>query len=147
MVRTAESITEEATFRKLVRAVPGLRPRVTLDPEGWPTIPARYGRLEWRGAAGLAGASLYAYTDRKSILRRLMAVPGVRPYQLGDEEGVVSVAASDHPTVLACARLLRCQTNGRGGAPRSPEGRARALEALRAANAAKRALKTPVSAA
>jgi hypothetical protein len=47
--RTSESIAEEEAFTRLVPAIPVLRARVVLDPEGWPTVPARYGRLEWRG--------------------------------------------------------------------------------------------------
>jgi hypothetical protein len=131
--RTAESITEEETFTKLVRAVTGLRARVTLDTEGWPTVPARNGRLEWRGqeAAGLfkGSARIYAYTDRNRILSKLWAVPGVHRCQTGSDEGVVSMAADDHAAVRACARLLKCQTNGRASNGSSPE-RMAALRAL-----------------
>lgn len=120
--RTAESITEEETFTRLVRAVPELRARVTLDREGWPMVPARFGRLEWRGvAAEAAPALLYAFTDSSRILSRLLAVPGVSPCQVGDGEGAVSMAATDHQAILACGRLLHCQTNGRASNGRSAE--------------------------
>src|SRR5215471_17088775 len=106
------------TFSRLMADVPGLRARITVDSDGWPLVRGRYGRLEWRGEPepGQEPRSprIYAYTDRKRILFKLSAVPGVRPCQIGDDEGTVSVLATDHGAVLACARLLRCHTNGRG---------------------------------
>jgi len=106
------------TFSRLMAAVPGLRARITVDSEGWPLVQGRYGRLEWRGEQGTSQESssphIYAYTDRKRILFKLSAVPGVRPCQTGDHEGSVSMLAADHEAVLACARLFRCHTNGRG---------------------------------
>jgi hypothetical protein len=105
-------------FTRLVEAVPGLRARVTVDPEGWPVVPGKYGRLEWRGevpdGSGLGLPRFYAYSDRKRLLFKLRKVSGVRPCQSGDEEGAVSMLATDHRAILACARLLRCHTNGRG---------------------------------
>ncbi len=109
--RTSESVAEEATFIQILQAVPGLRLRVTLDAEDWPMVKGLYGRLEWRGEAPggseVESPRLYAYTDRNRILSRLTAVPGTRPCQAGDDEGVVSMAAEDHPAILAVARLLR----------------------------------------
>jgi len=106
------------TFTRLVEAVPGLRARVTVDPEGWPVVPGKYGRLEWRGelpdGSGVESRRLYAYSNRKRLLFKLREVSGVRPCQSGDEEGAVSMLATDHRAILACARLLRCHTNGRG---------------------------------
>ena len=106
------------TFSRLIAAVPGLRARITVDSEGWPLVQGRYGRLEWRGEPETSQESgsprIYAYTDRKRTLFKLSAVPGVRPCQTGDDEGTVSVLATDRGAVLACARLLRCHTNGRG---------------------------------
>lgn len=139
--RTADLIPEEETFTRLIRAVPGLRGRVALDREGWPMVPARYGRLEWRGmeAAGpfMGSARIYAYTDRNRILSKLLTVPGTRRAQIGDDEGVVSMAAADHPALRACARLLRCQTSGRGAFAVGKS--AEALAVMRATQAAKRA--------
>jgi len=118
------------TFSRLMADVPGLRARITVDSEGWPLVRGRHGRLEWHGEpeAGQESCSprIYAYTDRKRILFKLSAVPGVRPCQTGDDEGTVSVLATDHGAVLACARLLRCHTNGRGvhSAGRSAKGMA-----------------------
>ena len=106
------------TFSRLIAAVPGLRARITVDSEGWPLVQGRYGRLEWRGRPEPGQESrsprIYAYTDRKRILFKLSAVPGVRPCQTGEDEGAVSMPATDRGAILACARLLRCHTNGRG---------------------------------
>ena len=121
------------SFTRLVEAVPGLRARVTLDPEGWPVVPGKYGRLEWRGEApdgsGVESRRIYAYSNRKRLLFKLREVSGVRPCQSGDVEGAVSMLATDLPAFLSCARL-RTQTNGRGRASkgRPPEG----MAALRA---------------
>jgi|SRR5215813_6800088 len=112
------NMPEVETFTRLLEAVPGLRARITVDLEGWPLVQGRYGRLEWRGEPETGQESgsprIYAYTDRKRILFKLGAVSGVRPCQTGDDEGAVSMPATDHGAILACARLLRCHTNGRG---------------------------------
>ena len=115
------------TFTRLLEAVPGLRARVTVDSEGWPLVRGTYGRLEWRGVSPVESARIYVYTDRNRICTRLRGVPGVRPCQSGDDEGAVSVLATDHEAILACARILRT-TKSRRGLGRSPE----AMAALRA---------------
>jgi hypothetical protein len=117
------------TFTRLMAAVPGLRARVTTDPDGWPLVRGTYGRLEWRGVSPVESARIYVYTDRNRICTRLRAVPGVRPCQSGNDEGAVSVLATDHEAILACARILRTAKSRRGlGLGRPPE----AMAALRA---------------
>jgi hypothetical protein len=117
------------TFTRLMAAVPGLRARVTVDSEGWPLVRGTYGRVEWRGVSPVESARIYVYTDRNRICTRLRAVSGVRPCQSGDDEGAVSVLATDHEAILACARLLRTAKSRRGlGLGRPSE----AMAALRA---------------
>jgi hypothetical protein len=90
---------------ELTAAAPGYR--VKVDPEGWPYIPGRYGRIEHLGAGQLA-----AYTDRRLIRSRLLALPGVTAHQIGDEELRALVTRQAVPAV---AELLRCRK--RRGAP------------------------------
>ena len=42
---------------------------------------SRYGRLEWHD-----GARLAVYSDRPRLFARLWAAPGVRRWQVGDQE-------------------------------------------------------------
>src|SRR5262249_55575403 len=58
-----------------------LRYRVTKDPEGFPIIPGRYGRIEW-----FDGRDLAVYCDRPRLFANLWAIPGVRRHQTGDHE-------------------------------------------------------------
>jgi hypothetical protein len=51
------------------------------DGEGWPVIPARLGWIEYHD-----GAELAVYSDRPRVFARLWAVPGVRRWQVGDQE-------------------------------------------------------------
>jgi hypothetical protein len=66
------------TFRAL--AMP-LRLRVIRDAEGWPVVPGRLGRIEWHD-----GQVLAVYTNRPRLFARLWAIPGVRRWQVGDQE-------------------------------------------------------------
>jgi hypothetical protein len=70
---------QTATARLRALAAP-LRLRVTRDPEGWPMIPGRLGHLEWHTADTLA-----AYTRGAVTRRRLLAFPGGRRHQVGDQ--------------------------------------------------------------
>ncbi len=67
-----------ATFRTFADP---LRLRVTTDPEGWPVAPGRYGQLEWHAEDTVA-----IYSTSLRVLDRLLAVPGVRRHQMGDQE-------------------------------------------------------------
>jgi hypothetical protein len=84
-------------------AVP-FRYRVTRDAEGWPVIPGKLGRLEWHD-----GTDLAVYTDRPRVFARLWALPGVRRWQVGDQEarGLVSQAALPAVASLILARRRR----------------------------------------
>jgi hypothetical protein len=67
-----------AQLRQLARP---LRFRVTTDPEGFPFIPARYGRIEW-----FDGRDLAVYCDHLRLFGKLWAIPGVQRHQAGDHE-------------------------------------------------------------
>lgn len=41
--------TEHAQFSPIIVPALGPRTRLVADAEGWPIVPGRYGRLEWRG--------------------------------------------------------------------------------------------------
>jgi hypothetical protein len=69
----------QRTATERLLALPG-RFRVVADREGWPTIPGRYGRIEFDNYAWTA------YTESWRIFRRLTALPGVYPHQTGDGE-------------------------------------------------------------
>jgi hypothetical protein len=103
--RTHDQRTAE---QELASALPGYH--VTADPEGWPMAPGRHGRLEHLGNGQFA-----AYTDRRLIRSRLLAIPGARAHQTGDSEVRALVSRQAAPTV---ADLLRCRRRRR--APANP---------------------------
>jgi hypothetical protein len=57
------------------------RYRVVVDAEGWPVIPGRLGQIECHD-----GPAPAVYSTRPRIFARLWAVPGVRRWQVGDQE-------------------------------------------------------------
>ena len=69
-----------AAFRTL--AAPS-RFRVYRDVEGWPLIPGKLGQIEW---AGPGVTWLGVYTDHPRVFAWLLRIPGVRPWQTGDQE-------------------------------------------------------------
>ena len=85
-----------------------LRLRVIRDGEGWPVIPGRLGQIEYHD-----GRELAVYTDRPRMIGRLWAVPGVRRWQVGDQEarGLFPVVA-----LPAVAGLIRARRRRRGNA-------------------------------
>jgi hypothetical protein len=120
---------EHAVFRSIILPVLGPRARLTADAEGWPIVPGRLGRLEWRGVeAGpvLGPRRVYAYTARPRLIAKLLAVPGVHRWQLGGAEAAVWIASADGAAIRATAQLLRPRVR------RAPET-GRPAEALAAA--------------
>ena len=83
------------------------RYRVARDAEGWPTIPGKLGRLEWHD-----GTRLAVYSDRPRVFARLWALPGVRRWQVGDQEvrGLVPVERLEAVATLIQARRRRTLT-------------------------------------
>jgi hypothetical protein len=57
------------------------RYRVRRDAEGWPVIPGRLGQIEPHDDQWLA-----VYSNRPRVFARLWCVPGVRRWQIGDQE-------------------------------------------------------------
>lgn len=85
---TAETRHAATLMRKWV----GPRWRLTLDAEGYPVILGRYGRIEWHcdgqdcHGDPEPGPLLTCWTDRRSRWKLLLAIPGVRGWQRGDDE-------------------------------------------------------------
>jgi len=102
---TSEQRLAFTTFRA---AVAPLRLRVKPDPEGFPIAPGRYGQLEWHDAGQVAIQS-----QTMQMLAKLLKIPGVRRYQIGDHEVRLLLAVDrvhDSPALGAIARLLRVRT-------------------------------------
>jgi hypothetical protein len=78
--------------------------RVTSDSEGWPIVSGRYGRLEYDAYA------LTAYTDRRRLHARLLAIPGITRNQRGDTELRVVLTEQAVPAVT---KLFRSRRRGR----------------------------------
>jgi hypothetical protein len=77
-MRTAEQARAFAQLRALA-AIHDYR--VTVDAEGFPIIPGRYGQIEWTG-----GSDLAVYSRRPRLFQKLWAIAGVRQHQTGDTE-------------------------------------------------------------
>jgi hypothetical protein len=69
---------------------------VVVDAEGWPVIPGRLGQIELHD-----GQALAVYSTRPRIFARLWAVPGVRRWQVGDQEARALVPVDALPQVAA----------------------------------------------
>ena len=79
--RRTTTAEQRMAFAQL-RALAGPhRFRVVADAAGFPTIPGRYGQIEWTG-----GPNLAVYTNRPRFFQKLWAIPGVSRYQTGDHE-------------------------------------------------------------
>ena len=71
------------------------RYRVVRDAEGRPVIPGRLGQIEPHDGRWLA-----VYTDHPRLFARLWAIPGVRRWQVGDQEARALVPADRFPEVV-----------------------------------------------
>jgi hypothetical protein len=106
-------VSEPRTALQFLRALASpARFRVKPDPEGWPTIPGRLGRIEAQcdgqdcHGCPEPGPLLAAWTDRPRLFARLRALPDVRPWQAGAGE----LRALFPPRALpAVARLIRAR--------------------------------------
>src|SRR5262249_8515367 len=70
------------------------RYRIKTGSDGWPFIPGEYGRVEWD-----CGYSVF--TASRRMIPKLMAVPGVTRYQLGDSEANLLLRPDAIKPVLA----------------------------------------------
>src|SRR5262245_15613573 len=92
--------TEQRTrFNEMRGTAPAYR--VVTDVEGWPIILGRLGRIEYHD-----GAELAVFTDRKRLIPRLAALPGVRRHQTGDDEARFLFEPESLPQV---ARTIRAK--------------------------------------
>jgi hypothetical protein len=82
------------------------RYRVVVDAEGWPVIPGRLGQIECHD-----GQALAVYSTRPRIFARLWTVPGVRRWQVGDQEARGLVPLERLPEV---ASLIQARRRRRG---------------------------------
>jgi len=101
-------VTDERAAVRLVRgwAAPG-RLRVLPDAEGWPRIPGRLGQIEWHcdgtdcHGCPAPGPLLAVFTTRARLHARLLALPGVRRWQRGDQEMRALFPLASLPAVAA----------------------------------------------
>jgi hypothetical protein len=82
------------------------RYRVSLDAEGWPVIPGKLEQIECHD-----GQALAVYSTRPRIFARLWTVPGVRRWQVGDQEARGLVPLERLPEV---ASLIQARRRRRG---------------------------------
>lgn len=81
-MRATDEQRAARTFLRGLVAKTGVRYRVVDDPEGWPLIPGRYGRIEFVDRTRIAVFSEASGQLRKKIL----ALPDARRSQIGDTE-------------------------------------------------------------
>jgi hypothetical protein len=72
-------------------------------------IPEKLGRFEWHDVPELA-----VYTDRPRLIVRLWVVPGVRRWQVGDQEARGLFQPATLPAVAALIRAPACSGGDRG---------------------------------
>jgi hypothetical protein len=126
---------QQRAFAELRAIAEPHRLRVRADGEGFPVVPGRYGQVEWTG-----GPELAVYCDRPRLFRRLSAIPGVRPRQIGDTEmrSLFPPEAIEPVAALIQARRRRI------GRPLSPEAARRLREARLGATSAVQEPRPPV---
>jgi hypothetical protein len=88
--------------RDLTGLAQPFRYRLVRDAEGRPAIPGRLGPIEPDD-----GRLLAVYTDRPRLFARLWALPGVRRWQVGDQEARVLVPVECLPEVAALVQARR----------------------------------------
>jgi hypothetical protein len=93
-------------LRRLARLA---RYRVSTDPEGFPVIPGRYGRIEW-----FDGRDLAVYCTHPRLFAKLWAIPDVRRHQTGDHEMRATFPPEALEQVAAVIRAKRWGGSGRG---------------------------------
>jgi hypothetical protein len=95
----------------------------TRDSEGFPVIPGKLGRIEWHDPEG---RELAVYMDRPRLFARLMAIPGVRRHQTGDQEFRALFPAAALPQV---AQVIKARRGRFQTAPKSRNLRPRVTSA------------------
>jgi hypothetical protein len=100
---------QTSAFTQLHDLARQLRLRVITDAEGYPAIPARYGRLEW-----FDGRDLAVYCDRPRLFAKIWAIPGISRHQTGDQEMRAVFPPEALEQVAAVIRAKRWGGSGRG---------------------------------
>lgn len=134
MKRTAEQMGYDAKLRALLHVAGMASVRVGLDAEGWPIVPGRLGQVEWIGHCSAHAERLYVFTARKGIIARLLKIPRVHRWQMGDGEARMWFAAHDIGCLREVLRVIRARVRR----PRSEAQKAAQIEALRKAHATRR---------
>jgi hypothetical protein len=95
--------------------------RVTVDAEGLPMIPGRYGRIEWHcdgvncsSCALPRRLALAIHTDHPRVFQKLWAIPGVMRHQTGDTEMRAVFVVELLGKVASVIRAKRWGGSGRG---------------------------------
>ncbi len=95
--------------------------RVTVDAEGFPMIPGRYGRIEWHcdgvncsSCALPQRLALAIHTDHPRVFQKLWAIPGVMHHQTGDTEMRAVFVVELLGKVASVIRAKRWGGSGRG---------------------------------
>jgi len=80
--------------------------RLRADAEGFPSIPGRYGQIEW-----FDGQCLAVHSKRRRLFEKRWAIPGVKRHQTGDVEmrSVLPLEALEHIAMVIRARRRRTQ--------------------------------------
>jgi len=76
---------------------------VVVDAEGWALVPGRVGQVEVTTDPAL----LAVYTTRMRVVRRLLAVPGIRRYQMADDEARMLFPASRPEILREVFKIIR----------------------------------------
>jgi hypothetical protein len=115
-VNAVQTTTPTPATRQLRVLARPHRFRVTADPEGFPMIPGRLGRIEWycdgidcHGCPLPGELALAVWCDRARLFPKLWTIPGVRRWQTGDTEirAVFPVEALDQVAGVIRARRRR----------------------------------------
>jgi hypothetical protein len=85
-----------------LKSLIGERYRIKRDEEGYPYVPGRNGRIEWHD-----GNEWAAYTNRRRVIKPLLALPGVRRHQTGDTEARVLFTVESLESVAKLFRSYR----------------------------------------
>jgi hypothetical protein len=120
---TARRLTSEQqrSVTQLRALAAPYRFRVLVDAEGFPTIPGRYGRIEWHcdgvncwSCALPERLTLAVHADRPRVFQRLWAIRGVVRHQTGDTEMRAVFAVELLGNVARVMRAKRWGGSGRG---------------------------------
>jgi hypothetical protein len=112
---------QQRAIMKLRALAAPYRFRVTLDTEGFPMIPGRYGRIEWH-CDGVScwscpiprQVALAVHSDHPRVFQKLRAIDGVMRHQTGDREMRAMFAFELLGKVASVIRAKRWGGSGRG---------------------------------